>query len=92
MTPERMYRPSRLNPEQTMPVSFFTDDEMRHFARARARIELDDGRTATLTRWATPERPYLARMVFYNGNFFTTKKIRVVKVELPSETKEQTNE
>jgi hypothetical protein len=90
MTPERLHRPTRLNPAHTMPVSFFTDDEMRHFACARARVELDDGRTATLIRWATPQRPYLARVVFYNGNFLTTKKLRIAKVELPNETKEQT--
>lgn len=75
-----------------MLASFFNDEEMRQFASLRARVELDNGRTGTLIRWATPKRPNTARIGFYSGSFLTVKRTQIIKIELPEETKEQTNE
>ena len=92
MIPEHLLRPNQLRPSRTMPASFFNDDEMKQFAYLRVRVELDSGRTGTLIRWGTPKRPNTARVGFYNGNFLTVKRNQIIKIELPEETKEQTNE
>lgn len=92
MIPEHLLRPNQLKPSRTMPASFFNDDEMRHFAYLRIRVELQSGRTGTLIRWATPKRPNTARIAFHSGNFLTVKRNQVIKIELPEQTKEQTNE
>jgi hypothetical protein len=54
------------------------------FASKRARVEIENGRRAILIRWATPTRPSLARVMFYNGNHATIKKSQVVSVEVNS--------
>jgi hypothetical protein len=92
MIPEHILPPTHLNQSRTMPVSYFNDDEMRHFASVRARVQIDNKRTAYLIRWATPKRPGTARVAFHSGTFLTLKTNRVTKVELPDESKEQTNE
>lgn len=68
---------------KTVSVSYFTDGEMVQFAASRTRIELDDGRKATLIRWTVPRKTASQiRVQFFNGNFATIKKNRVVAVEV----------
>lgn len=74
---------------KAMPISFFSLEEMIFFASHRYRVHLDDGRSATLIRWATPKRPTLARVMFYNGNYATMKLNKIKSVEIPTTTGEQ---
>lgn len=86
---ENSHRP--IVPAWRIPVDQFTDTEMIHFAATRHRVELDDRRTATLVRWITPRRTSQARVQFYNGNFLTVHKRRIVTVFVETK-KEQTND
>ena len=61
-------------------VSYFTHAEMVVFAAKRNRVELSDGRGATLIRWTTPRRTSTVRVQFYTGNFLTVKKAQVTAV------------
>lgn len=74
---------------KAMPISFFSLGEMIAFAASRSCVHLDDGRVATLVRWATPKRPKEARVMFLNGNSATVKLNRITKVEIPTTTGEQ---
>ncbi len=67
---------------KTVPVNYFTDVEMIHFASSRTRVQLDDGRMATLIRWTTPRRTSQVRVQFLNGNFVTLKKRQVTAVQV----------
>lgn len=68
---------------KTVAVSYFTDGEMVQFAAARTRVQLDDGRRATLIRWTVPRKTTTQiRVQFFNGNFATLKKNRVIAVEV----------
>lgn len=69
-------RPKRVS------VSYFTDGEMIQFAASRTKVELEDGRTATLIRWITPRRTSQIRVQFLNGNFVTLKKRQVIAVQV----------
>ena len=64
----------------TVSVEHFTNAEMVQFAAKRTRVQLQDGRTATLIRWITPRRTSQVRLQFLNGNFVTLKKGQVVAV------------
>lgn len=64
----------------TVPVEHFTNAEMVQFAAKRTRVQLEDGRRATLIRWITPKRTSQVRLQFLNGNFVTLKKGQVVAV------------
>ena len=77
---------------KTVPVSYFTKGEMIQFAATRTRVELDDGRMATLIRWVTPKRTSQVRLQFLNGNFVTLKKDRVVAVHVEPLTERNPNE
>lgn len=68
---------------KTIDASFFSLDEMIAFAATRHRVQLDDGRVATLVRWATPKRPTTARILFFNGNLASVKLNKIKSVEIP---------
>jgi hypothetical protein len=71
------------------PIDQLNDARMRHLAKLRAQVRLEDGRTAILHWWKLPRRGNYARVEFRPNVYATLRATAICAVREPDANTEE---